>query len=477
MHGKKHPSKTYESRGTYEPQAHSQLSEWEATENQLYYHEQSNGHRYYAERYDGQGNVEGVWNSGAQTGNGNPYTPRGDAPIEQLTADIGSLSVNPGGHSQRQAAQFPNQGAFLAQTNDLGYTIDSHFRDNHDGSHPRSQPQRDKGKAKAGTDPHHIYYDRGPARLGFGAPATNPPRRYDYNTYPNQTMGPEPDLRAAGRSFPISSPQDNANTYYAPSNTDDELQQALRMSRNQFLGNSRDGEPSSVTQYDTGTIYPGTYEPNTGGPQDGEMVPHSHAIPTQLDYTNMRIGAQENTEYIDNRFVVENSSRFQPGEVFKILWSEPKGQVGSEFQVSDRRAINGPTGSFYVGYRRFIIVTTDESHHSTCVPILTYDRRGCSKKGVRPDKHGIIYALGQRPKLLKDEPDLGFRPVPLKIYADGETLARESRVNYSKLVTIEHNVNVFFIGRIPETYFENVQTAVDQCWNEKRHKAHNKSRR
>jgi hypothetical protein len=105
---------------------------------------------------------------------------------------------------------------------------------------------------------------------------------------------------------------------------------------------------------------------------------------------------------------------------------------------------------------------------------LTYDRQGCGKKGVRPNKHGIIYARGQKPKLLKKEPELGFPAVQLDIYAEGETLAKESRVNYSKLVTIEHNVKVFFIGSIPFSHFAIVQNAVNDCWNAKLHNS-NKS--
>lgn len=86
---------------------------------------------------------------------------------------------------------------------------------------------------------------------------------------------------------------------------------------------------------------------------------------------------------------------------------------------------------------------------------------------MRPNKHGIIYTAGSKPRLLKNEPELGFRPVALHVYADGEKLAKESRVNYSKLVTIEHNVKVFFIGSITGEDFDNVSYAVDVCWNKK----------
>lgn len=49
--------------------------------------------------------------------------------------------------------------------------------------------------------------------------------------------------------------------------------------------------------------------------------------------------------------------------------------------------------------------------------------------------------------MLDGEPKLGFAPVRVDMTEDGEKLSKESRVNYSKLVTIEHNVKVF-IGSI-----------------------------
>jgi len=100
-------------------------------------------------------------------------------------------------------------------------------------------------------------------------------------------------------------------------------------------------------------------------------------------------------------------------------------------------------------------------------PILTYERRACTKRGVRPNQHGIVYTLPGRPQLLRDEPRLGFSPVRLEKDVSTETLALESRVNYSTLVTVEHNVKVFFIGRIVAEDMDIVDAAVDQCWADK----------
>ncbi|RYP89740.1 hypothetical protein DL770_004128 [Monosporascus sp. CRB-9-2] len=97
--------------------------------------------------------------------------------------------------------------------------------------------------------------------------------------------------------------------------------------------------------------------------------------------------------------------------------------------------------------------------------------KACTKNGVRASKHGIVYELSRHkgpPRLLKKEPELGFEPVAVEIYAPNEKLQLESRVNYSKLVTIEHNVKVFFIGRVAHQHLDYVQNAVNECWGKKR---------
>ncbi|KAI2643294.1 hypothetical protein GGS21DRAFT_485811 [Xylaria nigripes] len=476
MHGKKNPSKTHNS------QLWGPWSGWKwSTEDR----------QYYAERYDVRGNVEYTWqNGGAPVGNEHQYTPRFESPIGPLATDFGSVDINSAGYSPNQAVQCSKQGIVANEkAPDLsaspGYTTDPLCRGDHDDSrlHSFSQSHRDKGKEKASTKPHNLCNDQAYGRLGsLQAPTGNGFVQHEHSTHSHDPgLEQEPGLRETVTSFPNCNPGDTINSSCCPrQGTDYELEQALRLNRDEF-------SPGSGAGYDSVPIYPGTYTHNT---HDSGLLD-----PTRSDFTEAMLGTPAMMELVDHResnlrylehrpvalnitgFVVEKSYKFQPGEVFKVLWSEPTGQVGSEFPISDRRAMNGPRGPFYIGYRRFIIVTTDESHHSTCVPIMTYDRRGCGKKGVRPDKHGIIYDVGQKPKRLKDEPDLGFKPVPLKMYAEGETLAKESRVNYSKLTTIEHNVKVFFIGYIPAPYFDSVTSAVNQCWSQKMHKSSKKLRR
>lgn len=170
---------------------------------------------------------------------------------------------------------------------------------------------------------------------------------------------------------------------------------------------------------------------------------------------------------LDSRYKVHPSSKFSPGSVFKILWSEPAGVSLSELS-GEIDLIQDSSHMFYSTIRRWIVVGNDEGN-CTCVPILTYLKRGCSKAGSKPRQHGIAYHAGNQPCLLEGEPMLGFAPIQIEMLdAPQETLALESRVNYSKLMTIEHNYKVFFIGRVsPQDFQDIVIPAVDACWNAK----------
>ncbi|OAA45181.1 hypothetical protein BBO_03759 [Beauveria brongniartii RCEF 3172] len=173
---------------------------------------------------------------------------------------------------------------------------------------------------------------------------------------------------------------------------------------------------------------------------------------------------------LDPRYRIEHSTRFQPGEIFKVHWSEPQGSISEAPKSSSKKEdLQNKFGTaFFVGFRRFIVVANDQGH-CTCVPILTYGGKACKKSGVKPEKHGIVYERGQKSKKLDGEPSLGFSPVRVEMTEEGERISRESRVNYSKLVTVEHNVKVFFIGHVYASDWQIVGDAVNHCWNKKIH--------
>jgi hypothetical protein len=130
------------------------------------------------------------------------------------------------------------------------------------------------------------------------------------------------------------------------------------------------------------------------------------------------------------------------------------------------------SNGFYYGFRRFIVVGNARGL-STCLsvfypgskqapfmlkankasrPISTYGQQGCRKRGVDASCHGQAYddRSSRPPRLLDGEPELGVAPIAIKIDKDQdhEKIEKNSRINYSKFVSIEHNFPVLFIGRV-----------------------------
>jgi hypothetical protein len=103
-------------------------------------------------------------------------------------------------------------------------------------------------------------------------------------------------------------------------------------------------------------------------------------------------------------------------------------------------------------------------------PITTYRGQGLKKTGAKPNRHGIAYQWNKRvPRLLRGEPELGFNPLPINIFERGERLAPESRINYSKLTTVQHNTRVFIIGEVVDESLQRLTEAVDWCWAQMSH--------
>jgi hypothetical protein len=126
------------------------------------------------------------------------------------------------------------------------------------------------------------------------------------------------------------------------------------------------------------------------------------------------------------------------------LWSEPVGISGTEITVS---AVYGERAFHKV--RRFIIIEPRVGH-CLCIPILTYGRQGVLKAGVHPEDHGVAYSSGKEgPFLLGRESGLMSKgPIEIKVVNDSHKLDPLSRINYSKVYTVETNVKVLFIGEV-----------------------------
>ncbi|KAF5580596.1 ankyrin repeat [Fusarium subglutinans] len=62
------------------------------------------------------------------------------------------------------------------------------------------------------------------------------------------------------------------------------------------------------------------------------------------------------------------------------------------------------------------------------------------------------------------EPELGLAPIRVALHEPDDIIREESRVNYSRLVTVEYNIKVLSIGRVLSEDWDIVTDAVDKYW-------------
>jgi len=152
--------------------------------------------------------------------------------------------------------------------------------------------------------------------------------------------------------------------------------------------------------------------------------------------------------------VIKEPKRFfKVGRVFAVLWSEPAGE-NVDWSDEDDYEIVRYGEKVFTKIRRFVVVREGD-RHSTCLPLLTYQGQGTLKRGVKPDDHAAVYAenpknLRSKEKLLAGE-KLRKKPFAIFIEDSKEKIDPLTRINFSKIYTVEHNVKALKIGRIPDT--------------------------
>jgi hypothetical protein len=94
-------------------------------------------------------------------------------------------------------------------------------------------------------------------------------------------------------------------------------------------------------------------------------------------------------------------------------------------------------------------------------PIITYGRRGTLKAGVHFEDHAIVYTSHDPPPLLETEQiSEKFASIRIILRSSRDKLDPTSRVNYSKLYTIEYSIKILVIGQIDEDHKERFLNSV-----------------
>ncbi|CAJ2514219.1 Uu.00g023380.m01.CDS01 [Anthostomella pinea] len=135
---------------------------------------------------------------------------------------------------------------------------------------------------------------------------------------------------------------------------------------------------------------------------------------------------------------------FKRGGVFKILWPQP----APASTVSDDALVDiaGWSEKIHVKVSWFIVVQTYKTH-CLAVPVHTYEGQATGKAGINGEHHAALVLKGQGVTLEVGE---ALERDPLHMILEKQTVELQptSRIDFSKLYTIEYNIKVMKVGRI-----------------------------
>jgi hypothetical protein len=137
---------------------------------------------------------------------------------------------------------------------------------------------------------------------------------------------------------------------------------------------------------------------------------------------------------------------FKKGKVFKTLWFEPA-NPRSPTPSASTISMDSRWGEPFLDKIRWFLVARAWKSHCLCVPIQTYGEQGTTKPGIVPDDHAPLVELGSQLVLLPGE-HLSRSALHIHLENKSDSIHGASRVNFSKVFTIEYNIKVHTVGRI-----------------------------
>ncbi|KAF7901328.1 hypothetical protein EAF00_003549 [Botryotinia globosa] len=174
-----------------------------------------------------------------------------------------------------------------------------------------------------------------------------------------------------------------------------------------------------------------------------------------------------NAETLDSRYTVYGGFRLQDdfwrvGRVFMMLWTEPaqpKVPVTGGTRNGSHFSTTFLGQQAYSEIRRFVVLIKGHGN-SVCCPIQTYSGQGTLKPNLpAPERHTIIHTTPQSPGMHSrvasngqlEHENLILDPIQVdseRRYESEGLLNPLSRLNYSKVYTVEHYVRVLNIGMV-----------------------------
>ena len=142
---------------------------------------------------------------------------------------------------------------------------------------------------------------------------------------------------------------------------------------------------------------------------------------------------------------------FKRGKFFMAYWVEPQGYDQGQSKPHSKN-------------RRFMVVRS-KKRHCLCLSVHTYQGQATSKPGVRADDHAAVIREGGSVILHPEERELHRQPIHVILEHNDVTIDGTSRMDFSRIYTVEYNVPVKAIGRILHHDLEIFETYLSRSIN------------
>lgn len=144
-----------------------------------------------------------------------------------------------------------------------------------------------------------------------------------------------------------------------------------------------------------------------------------------------------------------------------MLWAEPAGVT--PFGSSETVHTIQYGEKVHSKIRPFVVITKHNGH-SSCLPLTTHHGQGSSKQGLNPDDFVAVYdeKIG-RPQYSPGE-KLTKKAIPVVVEDPSEKIDPMTRVNITRIYSVEHNLKVKKVGRVHEKHISRLLQFVDEAW-------------
>ena len=97
------------------------------------------------------------------------------------------------------------------------------------------------------------------------------------------------------------------------------------------------------------------------------------------------------------------------------------------------------------------MVARQSTRFSVCLPLVTHRGLGAKKFGTDWNNYAAVYDSSEAP-IYSQEEKLTKEPFPIVVERPGENIDCMSRLHFGRPYTVEHNLRVLNVGRIPDEY-------------------------